>query len=277
MKLGLAMVVSAVSLFSGTVIWSTQKTVERAVYRSGNPDSRSDIPVRRSDRLFFYSIDRPLAIVNVNAPVSVELDEGFTGVELHGDTSLFSALRVTTQYGILNISRRPLRKTTAQGGSREWVVYNDSLLQQLKAADIRVRVGIGAGADLPKQYFDFKNCKKVSSATPVQGGFVHFNLFQVDSTQFSLRMKAVEVHQNGKPGPVLALSGSVNQLFFSQLVEGKVDTRQLHAREVYVRNAHKTDLELFATEIANLRQLDSCTVKISGNPPFTKISEVKRH
>ncbi len=57
-------------------------------------------------------------------------------------------------------------------------------------------------------------------------------------------MKAVEVHQNGKPGPVLALSGSVNQLFFSQLVEGKVDTRQLHAREVYVRNAHKTDLEL---------------------------------
>ena len=275
MKLGLAMAILAVSLFSGTVIWSAAKTIERAVYSLEKLGLSSDTPERRSDKRFFYAADRPFPIVNISVPVSVELDEGFTGVELLGDTSLFYGLRVSTQYGFLNVSRQPTRKTAGKDGSREQLVYDDSLFQKIKAAGIAVRIGIGAGAGLPTRHFEFKGCKYITCATPLQGRRVRLNLFRVDSAQFNLRMKAIELMQTAEAGSSLQLSGAVDQVYFRQLTEGKVDARQLYAREVYVRGAHKTDLELHASEIANLQGLDSCKVRLSGNPAYTKTKEAE--
>ena len=270
------MVVSAVSLFSGTVIWSTQKTVERNIFRLETNDARWVLPGRQTGNSFFYPASRELLSVQVNAPVTVEVDEGFSGIELLGDTSLFRGLGVSFQYGALHVGQRPTRKTTRQSDGAERLVYDDSLKQQIKAADLTVRVGIGPGAGTPRRQLDFKNCKKVTCTTPIRGEVMQINLFRVDSANINLQVNAVELSQSGSGAAVIQLSGTAAQVFFSAFMGGRVDMKQLKASEVYVRNGHNAQLDLYASEIANLQGLDSCSVRLSGSPRYTKIREVER-
>lgn len=274
MKIGLILAVSAISLFSGTVIWSTQKTIERPASRADDEEKQVLQPERRSANHFFYPTGS-ISTLYINAPVAVELDETFTGVELYGDTSLFPKLQITDRHGIVNIGQRQYPKIIGKGPGpgKRWE-YPDSIRQQIQDADIRVRVGIGNSGAHHNRILDLKNCKNVAATTPVTGERVTLNLFQVDSTQLDLAVGGIQVyHSGGRATFWLQLSGTADQVFFSAGSWGNVDARRLQAREVYVRNAHHVEWDLYATEIANLQGLDSCTVRLGGNPRYQLIRE----
>jgi hypothetical protein len=239
--------------------------------------SKVPAPARREAGLFFYP-SGPVLSVYVNLPVAVELDESFTGIELRGDTSVFKSLRTSIlPGGHLMVGQMPVKITATPRGRS--AIYEDTVFQQIKAADITVRIGIGSGSAgaQSKRRFNFKNCKIIRAATPIHGTIIDMYLFKVDTVALNLNAEALDMKEQNASDwdkrPCIQLSGTVCQANFNHLKDIHLAAKNLRAKEVYISKAENALLEIQASEIANLRNLDGCTLRLDGNPPHTRILE----
>lgn len=278
MKLGLPVAVSAVALFSGTITWSTFITVQRDVFQLTEASLTSPEPDRReAGRFIFHS--GPVTSVDVQAPVVVELDETFTGVELLGDTSAFRYLQVSVGKGPDRILIRQAPTKIVERQNRKHLVYEDSLATKIKSSNIVVKIGIGKGTDkYPYQRnISFSRCKKVVANAPVHGGILLLYLKHVDSVRLNLDVQILQVNQStfgdSTYRPHLQFSGTVKQAGYSALEFTDLDAEQLHAREVYLKGGLMSSLRIYASEVANLTGVDRSKLHLSGNPTYTKIKE----
>ena len=282
MKIGLLMVITAVSLFTGTVVWSTVTPVERKRYDITERVKNSLKPDRKTEHAFFYQI-KNTASCRVNAPVKVELDESFTGVELLGDTSVLKYLLVHTNQmspksDWVNIEMMPAvqiaEADAATGKIKKNTIKYDSTHQQIvAAANITVRIGIGSGEKMgiPERQLVFLGCKKVQTVTPVTGRKLLVNLGNPDSTILQLNVQYLELNATGSSPKYVALRGKVDwahyMLSFTDLY-----AQDLVTEESYLSRWNDSSANILATEIVNARRVKDCLLNIIGNPTYQRIA-----
>ena len=227
-------------------------------------------PAERGAGRFFYA-SGPIHSLIVQVPVSVELDNSFNGLELLGDTSMFKLLRISTGHGPVLIGQASTKTAHQNPNDPEERVNKDSLDPRIKAANIRIRVGIGP--ELAKRRLSFNSCKKVTCVSPIQGKKVFFMLLGVDSVQLNLDVEALECMSSwgGHTRPYLELSGNAGQAYFYHLENVHLSAAQLRTREAYIRGAYGSDLEIQATDIANCTILNHCSLQLTGNPTHRRI------
>lgn len=285
MKIGLLMVITAVSLFTGTVVWSTVTPVER---------NRNDIakrgldplrPVLQTDHSYFFDI-KNTAFCTVKAPVNVELDDRFTGIEIIGDTSVFKYLLVhsgqtPTNTDWVSVELMPevlVANADETGKLLKGTIRYDTLHQYtVAAANITVRLGIGAKkkGDTNQRQMDFQHCKKVTTLTPVKGECLFINLQGIDSIMMEVDLNYLDVKSpyNAKDHHgYIGLKGKAERVHY-YLGSTVLDARQLITTETYAPNCSNSSINIHATEIVNARYLSTCELNISGNPKYKRISE----
>jgi hypothetical protein len=282
MKIAILMVTTAISLFAGTVIWSARTPVERTIINKGN--SVYSVPDRKTTHSWYYQSEHA-QIFNVNAPVHVELDDSFYGVELLGDTSFF-------KYFTIQINKNPLLRAsinistvTATIPARNVYTHQvfvpssvtDSINNQLlNAANITIRIGIGSGSTDGERQFAFSACKTVTSMTPITEGRILIEAYDADSLAFHLQVKNFELYsETSLKNPVkhvAKLTGKTDQAHY-RITGIDLQAHDLISKESYLLQCKDSNIDIFATEIANAREMVNCPLKISGNPPYQRIIE----
>ena len=172
MKTGSLLIIAAISLSAGTVLWSTRQKVQRS-YLASQSCLVGVEAVKQTANAQFFPSER-VHRVEVTVPVNVELDETFTGVELTGDTALFRYLEVMVNgyrkaSGSISVKMKPMREhgINKDGNYFSGVRYGgDSLGRKLvEEANITARIGIGTPehADQRKRTFRFTGCPKITT------------------------------------------------------------------------------------------------------------------
>lgn len=283
MKTGLAMAVSAILLFTGTVVWSAFKPVTRPIYYAPSRQVMA-MPDRVGARTYFFESEAPVYI-NVDAPVFVEIDNSFTGIELQGDTSLLSYLRVSnenmnSQNSIGIVFDYLVDNGLARDSTTEQKATQDFLhLEALRKAHVVVRIGIGAQKMNPfgSLHFTFQHCKKVTTQQTLAAANLWLSIFQTDSVQMNLRAGDLTIDFPSYSVPNqsqwIKLNGESGRVAANNFSAGTFDATELKVRDFYMNNLKNADVRIFASHLARLRGVDDCNIQVDGNPEYQWIEQ----
>jgi hypothetical protein len=283
MKTGMSLVVTAVTLFAGTVIWSSMKPIAQKKFSMTELDINAmeeHAADRKSNNSWYFQSEAAM-FYEVSAPVQVEIDESFFGVELLGDTSLFQYLIVDVNND-KNIRRSiEVRERTSAVVAGDTVKTAENISQLLQSANITVRLGVGSGKD----FFDRKDsrprtirltsCRNVRSATPITGKRVLVEsegidsmFLNVDTQLFSLVTDAGQK----KSRQYVQLTGATGRAHY-MLKETTLEADHFYSKESYLDRCSNAGIRIFAAEIVNSRRTPGCKIDISGNPVYQRFVE----
>lgn len=262
MKTGLVMVISAVALFTGTMVWGAFKLVPKKVYHYDMYDSKNArMPDSVSAQAYFYNAGK-FVHVNISAPVNVELDNSFNGAELRGDTSLFKYLLVSTEDNEIDLHLK-----------NPGLAENKAVLDLLGQAAITIRVGVVSsrmeGPD--SRRFSFWRCKKLSTLNPVSGKEFHIHLSETDtvSLQMDVDNLTIDFPKLSEKAPGLVrLEGNSRRVAINNFSRGTLDATRLLTKDIYVNTCKDANIQVYAIDLARIRQLENCTVQVEGNPAY---------
>jgi hypothetical protein len=283
MKTGMSLVVTAVTLFAGTVIWSSMKPIAQKKFSMAELDiiaMEEHTADRKSSNSWYFQSEAAM-FYSVAAPIHVVIDESFFGVELLGDTSLFQYLKV----GVNN--DKNIRRSIEVIGRSSMVVAGDTVKtaeninQLLRSANITVRLGVGSGKD----FFDHKDsrprtisltsCRNVQSATPITGKRVLVEsegidsmFLNVDTQLFSLVTDAGQK----KSRQYVQLTGATGRAHY-RLKETTLEANNFYSKESYLDLCNNAGIQIFASEIVNSRRMAGCKTDISGSPVYQRLVE----
>ena len=276
MKTGLVTALSAVILFTGTVVWSAFKLVPQSAFKVSELK-----PDRFSADTYFFNSEVP-GYINVDAPAFVEIDNSFTGIELQGDTSLFSYLQVTvstaSEYSQNNISivfKSLVATGSAPDLTKEQQVTQDFLhLEALRKAHVVVRIGIGEKKIDPfgSLNFTFQHCKKVTTQQPLAAANLWLSIFQTDSVQMNLHAGDLTINFPSfsvrNPPQWIKLEGKSDRVAANNFSAGVFDATGLKVRDFYMQNLKNADVRISASHLARIRQVEDCKIQVEGNPEY---------
>lgn len=280
MKTALILIIAAILLSTGMILWSTQQKVQRSDMVTTTCMTEVE-PVRQMSTSQFFPSEK-VHTVDVAVPVNVELDETFTGVELIGDTTLFKYIQVTVNDyrkapGSISIKFRPLQEHgfNKEGNYfiRTWAGGDTLGRKRVAAANITARIGIGGPepTDQRKRTFRFTGCPKIYSQTPITGSSIEWRANRVDSMWVGLNVdnfNFVTAHK-----AFIKLTGRADRANY-KISGALLDGRELVSKEVYI-SGHGSTIQVFASEIFNAGNLSGAEVQLHGNPSFLKNPEVK--
>ncbi len=267
------MVISAVALFTGTMVWGAFKTVPRKVYHYDMYDSKNvQMPDSVSAQAYFYNSEKSVNI-SISAPLNVELDNSFNGVELRGDTSLFKHLLVSMDK---TQEKQDISVHLKNAGAAE----NKAVLDLLSHAAITIRVGVVSGRMEGPAYrrFSFWRCKKLSTLNPVSGKEFHIHLSETDtvSLQMDVDNLTIDFPKLSEKAPGLVrLEGNSRRVAINNFSRGTLDATRLLTKDIYVNNCKEANIRVYAGDLARIRQLENCTVQVEGNPAYKWIDGEK--
>jgi len=265
MKTGLVMVISAVALFTCTMLWGAFKEVPRNVYRYDRYDSKNArTPDSVSARSYFYNVEKS-ADISISAPVNVILDNRFNGVELQGDTSLFKLL-------LVSIDKESKKKEMSVRVSSIGEPEYKTALYLLSQAAITIRVGVGSGRmQGPANHrFSFWRCKKINTAMPISGKAFNFHLSETDtvSLQMDVENLTIDFPKLSEKAPGLVqLEGNSHRVAINNFSRGTLDATRLLAKDVYVSNSKDASIRVYASDLARIRQVYGT----GGRKPFLQV------
>lgn len=263
------MVISAVALFTGTMVWGAFKTVPKKVYHYDMYDPKNArMPDSVSVRSYFYNAEK-FVHINISAPVNVELDNSFNGIELQGDTSLFKHLLVSTENKDIGVHLK-----------NPGLAENKAVLDLLSHAAITIRVGVVSGRmeDPDSRRFSFWRCKKINTAMPISGRAFNIHLSETDtvSLQMDVENLTIDFPKLSEKAPGLVqLEGNCRRVAITNFSRGTLDTTRLLAEDVYVSNSKDASIRVYASDLARIRQVENCTVQVEGNPAYKWIDGEK--
>jgi len=284
MKTALILIIAAILLSTGTILWSARQKVQRAGMVMTTCMTEVE-PVRQMTSSQFFPSEK-VHTVDVAVPVNVELDETFTGVELIGDTTLFKYIQVTVNDyrkapGSISVKFRPLQ---TRGFSKDGNYFiktqygGDGIARNLvAAANITARIGIGQPEDLrsSERNFHFRQCRTITTKSPLSGEFIRWETTNVDTVIAHFEVKNLNYKADLPVAPdnrsnYMKLTGHVSRvnylLYFTHL-----DAGELFSTETYFTSVHQSDIHVFASNIFNVNNLSDTDVKLSGNPKYRRI------
>lgn len=278
MKTGLITVVSAVTLFTGTIFWAAFTTVPRKVYHYQlNAPETAQAPDRVDAGSYFYASEKT-SFISVNVPVQVELDDSFNGVELQGDTSVFRYISVKTNTGTgqqNDIQIWSIPKQMGDAGD------NETARDILRKADVTVRIGIGSGRMPGPGYrrFSFSSCRKVSNLKPVSDHEFSINVFGTDTLWLQLNAEKLTLDfpklADDPTTALVHLEGKSERVAINNFSGGTLDAAGLQTREMYMSNSKQARLYVYASDLARIRQAKNCEIQVEGNPAHQWIERVE--
>lgn len=275
------MAILAIVLFTGTIIWSSFKIISHPVKRYDRQEMEiGQTPDRVTGNSHFFQAEYSHSI-RIDAPVLVELDDSFEGVELLGDTALFSQIWVKTgknngldegiDIGVRLLNPRHLLNvdSTEDGKPTQDLLRRKALAQ----ANLKVRIGVGLHTrKTPSaRHFSFGHCKKISTKQPLKGSNVMMNFFMVDSLDLNLDMDQLTLDfPNFSPQPFTSarLQGQCRRVAANNFFNGVFDGSGFVVRDFYMRNIKSADVKIHATEIARIREVEASNVVVEGNPLY---------
>ena len=272
------MVVSAVALFTGTIFWAAFTIVPRKLYHYQlNAPETAQAPDRVDAGSYFYASEKTSSI-SVNVPVQVELDDTFNGVELRGDTSVFRYISVKTNTGTgqqKDIQVWSIPKHMGDAGD------NETARDILRKSDVTVRIGIGSGRMRGPAYrrFSFSSCRKVSTPKPVSDHEFHINVFGTDTLWLQLNAEKLTLDfpklADDPSTALVHLEGKSGRVAINNFSGGTLDASGLQTREMYMSNSKQARLQVYASDLARIRQAKNCEIRVEGNPAHQWIERVE--
>ena len=269
MKTGLVMVISAVALFTGTMVWGAFKTVPKKVYHYDMYDPKNArMPDSVSALSYFYNAEK-FVHVNISAPVNVELDNRFNGAELRGDTSLFKYLLVSTEDNEIDLHLK-----------NPGLAENKAVLDLLSHAGITIRVGVVSGRmeGPDSRRFSFWRCKKINTIKPISGKEFNIHLSESDtvSMQMDVDNLTIDFPKLSEKAPGLVhLEGNSHRVAINNFSRGTLDATRLLTKDIYVNTCKDANIRVYASDLARIRQLENFTVQVEGNPAYKWIDGEK--
>ena len=283
MKTGLVTAISALILFTGTVVWSAFKLVPWSTSQSEFKVTRL-IPDRVSTNAWFFNSEIP-ANVYVDAPVFVEIDNSFAGIELQGDTSLFSYLLLTvstaSEYSPNNVSII-FKSLVATGSARDLTKEQQEAqdfthMEALRNAHVVVRIGVQKMKMLGTPNFSFQHCKKVTTLQPLTTANLGLSIFQTDSVQMNLHTGDLTINfptfSLRNPPNWVKLEGESSRVAATNFSTGVFNATGLKVRDFYMQNLKNADVRISASHLARIRQVENCKIQVDGNPQYKWIEE----
>jgi len=273
MKTGLVMVISAVVLFTGTMLWGAFKTVPKNVYRYDKYDPKNvQMPDSVSARSYFYNAEK-FVNIGISAPINVELDNSFNGVELRGDTSLFKHL-------LVSMDKKTEQQDIDVHLNNPGAAENKAVLDLLSHAAITIRVGVSSGRmeGPANRRFSFWRCKKINTVKPVRAK--EFNIYLSETDTVSLQMDVDNLtidfpKFSERATDLVHLEGNSQRVVINNFSRGTLDATRLLAKDVYVSNCKDASIRVYASDLARIRQLENCSVQVEGNPAYKWIDKEK--
>lgn len=285
MKTGLVTAISAVVLFSGTMVWSAFQLVPTRVYdydaEKRNPGQWPD---RTSANTYFFDSKDPL-YVNVHAPVHVELTDDYNGVELLGDTTLFKYLKVTTyklnhensiEIALKYVSNNELAQTDSTAGQK---ATQDFLRREaLRHSNVVVRIGTrhGKPALSGSRHFSFQDCKSVRTLQSLRAANLWLSFIETDSAKVQLQADNLTVafpEFTSENRQWIKLEGESGRVAANNFSAGTFDASDLKVRDFYMHNLHRADVRISASHLARIRRVEDCKILVEGNPEYKWIEE----
>lgn len=280
MKTGVIMAFSAVTLFTGSMIWSNFRMVADPVKKYDREEmERGQAPDRVTTNTHFFESE-PAHNIRIDAPVWVELDNRFDGVELQGDTALFHQIWVSTTKNVfmeksIDIGIRLLNPRQHFGvDSTDGKPTQDFLRRRaLSQANLKVRIGVGSYTQKTPspRGFSFNHCKKVSTLQPLKGSNMDMNFFMTDSIDVHIDADQLTLDfPNFDPQPFtwVRFQGRCRRVAMNNFFNGLFDGSGFVVRDFYVRNLKHADVTIYATDLARVRQIEESNVKVEGNPEY---------
>lgn len=285
MKTGVIMALSAVTIFTGTVVWSSFKMIAHPVRKYDRAEmEKGQAPDRVTANSHFFESE-PAHSIRIDAPVYVELDDSFDGVELQGDTALFHQIWVSTTKNVLmgksiDIGVRLLNPRQQFGvDSTDGKPTQDFLRRRaLAQANLKVRIGVGSYSKktLSPRQFSINHCKKVSTLQPLKGSNMEMNFFMTDSIDIHLDANQLTLNfPNFDPQPFtwVHLQGQSRRVAMNNFFNGQLDGSGFVVRDFYVRNIKNADVTIHATDLARVREIKESNLKVEGNPKYQSIEK----
>ncbi|MCC6279720.1 MAG: hypothetical protein IT262_03910 [Saprospiraceae bacterium] len=281
MKSGLVMVISAVSLFTATVIWSAFKEVPHHVYRYDvKEQTKAQTPDSTTAQSCFFQLGKIPNICMVDGPLSVELDNGFAGIELRGDTSLFKHIWVVRdkntgggiRIGIVRLNVHANEKA-ADSLSERLAKEDFTRREAVRKGDVTVRLGIGTVQMRGPGYrhFTFSNCKKISTPQVIRDRALNISVFQTDSVWMNLDVNELTLDFPNfavKNTQFVHLEGKSKRTAINNFSGGSLDASQMISKDLYMYNSKEANIHIYASDLARLRQMEKCNIQVEGNPPY---------
>lgn len=277
MKTGFIMVLSALSLYVGTLFWAAFKEIPREVYRFHINDLKkaNQAPDRVTADSYFYASEKSTDIT-ISVPVPVELDNSFNGIELKGDTSMFRHLWVATphqpgKYGGMYVGYRSIES----GDTTASALNKTEVAEILRRSNVSIRVGIGS-SKMPgpsTRRFSF-NCAKLSSINFIDDPNLIIHLISIDSVSLQLdvdKLTFTFYEKLATSNNWVHLEGNCKRAFIKFFDSGTLDANYLKVKDFYIDACKDSRIHVYASDLARIRQVDNCEVEIEGNPRYKRV------
>lgn len=272
MKTGILMVIIAIALFSGSMIWSVQADAERDKYHL-RQDSEV-IEGTQSGNSRFIDCG-PIASCFVTAPVNIELTDRFSGIQITGDTALINDIVVSKAKmpsGSNNVWIGIIKEGVEKSGKVNFEDASSALFKKIEAGDITITIG---NANQPQEdnYMKFNNCKKVISRNTITGNYFISQFNQTDSIYLEVNVKNLMLENfggNAESKRTMILKGKAEKARITAH-QSSLNAAGLEVKDLYLKDCSNAQLDVFCTFILNAKLLNNCKLNFQGNPPYQRI------